>query len=77
MNYPLGEAILGFAGGPALDMAVVRGHHKYAATCGGWTARRSRTRVRELAAAYDPRWWRPAEPARLARRAADADGPGR
>ena len=30
MNYPLGEAILGFAGGPLLDMDVVRRHHSYA-----------------------------------------------
>jgi cyclomaltodextrinase len=30
MNYPLGEAILAFAGGSALDMDVVRSHHEYA-----------------------------------------------
>ena len=29
MNYPLAEAILGFAGGSRLDMDVVRGHHEY------------------------------------------------
>ena len=29
MNYPLAEAILGFAGGSRLDMGVVRGHHEY------------------------------------------------
>ena len=29
MNYPLGEAILGFAGGSRLDMAIARGHDQY------------------------------------------------
>jgi neopullulanase len=29
MDYPLGEAILGFAGGPSLDMGVVNAHHEY------------------------------------------------
>ncbi len=30
MGYPLAEAILGFAGGSRLDMAVVRGHQEFA-----------------------------------------------
>ena len=29
MNYPLAEAILGFAGGASLDMAIVAAHHEY------------------------------------------------
>lgn len=29
MNYPLGLAILGFAGGPAIDQAVIRGQSNY------------------------------------------------
>jgi cyclomaltodextrinase / maltogenic alpha-amylase / neopullulanase len=29
MNYPLGEAILGFVGGSSLDMGIVGGHHEY------------------------------------------------
>ena len=32
MNYPLAEAILGYAGGTELDTAVVRAHHEYAAS---------------------------------------------
>ena len=56
MNYPLGEAILGFAGGPLLDMDVVRRHHSYAAKPatagrpgirgpGRWSSRRPTTRT--------------------------------
>jgi cyclomaltodextrinase / maltogenic alpha-amylase / neopullulanase len=30
MNYPLAEAILGFAGGPTLNEALLRTHHEYA-----------------------------------------------
>ena len=29
MNYPLGEAILGFVGGSHLDMGIVTTHHEY------------------------------------------------
>ena len=54
MNYPLGEAILGFAGGPLLDMDVVRRHHSYARSLRPLDGPAFADRVRELAAAYDP-----------------------
>jgi len=53
MNYPLAEAILGFAGGPTLDTALAASHREY--------ARIHRTdgpafagRLGELLGAYDP-----------------------
>jgi neopullulanase len=53
MNYPLAEAIIGFAGGTALNEALLRSHHEYgrvtrldAATFAG--------RLTELLAAYAP-----------------------
>ena len=78
MNYPLGEAILGFAGGATWT----------------WTSSAATTSTprsvrpldgpafadgsMELAAAYDPDVVRgPAQPPRLARRAAAADDAGR
>ena len=54
MNYPLGEAILGFAGGPLLDMDVVRRHHSYARSLRPLDGPAFADRVMELAAAYDP-----------------------
>ena len=75
MNYPLGEAILGFAGMDDLDMAIVSTHHEYrlwvrpldgpafAAQGDG-----ARERVRP------GRRRRPAQRPRLARRAAPAHG---
>ena len=42
MDYPLAEAILGFAGGSRLDMGVVHAHHEYGATI--TAARRARLR---------------------------------
>ncbi len=54
MNYPLGEAILGFAGGSALDLAIVRSHHEYAANIRRLDGPAFASRVRELAGAYDP-----------------------
>ena len=70
MNYPLGEAILGFAGGPALDMDVVRRHHEYARSLRPLDGPAFADRVTELAAAYDPDVvGGPARPGRVARRA--------
>ena len=54
MNYPLGEAILGFAGGPTLDRAVVAGHHEYSQSVRPLDGRSFGTQVVHLAAAYDP-----------------------
>ena len=54
MNYPLGEAIMGFAGGSRIDLAVVRQHHQYAAHLQPLDAPAFAARVMELAAAYDP-----------------------
>ena len=68
MNYPLAEAIIGFAGGQQLDMAVVRAHHEYAGSVAPrdgagvrGTARGAPAGVRRL----DRRG--PAEPPRVAR----------
>ena len=54
MNYPLGEAILGFAGGSHLDMAVIGRHREYsvsvhpldgpASAGGSWSSPRRTTR---------------------------------
>ena len=54
MNYPLGEAILGFAGGSHLDMAVVRQHREYAEHVRPLDGPAFGGRVVELASAYDP-----------------------
>jgi cyclomaltodextrinase len=54
MNYPLAEAILGFAGGSALDMAVVRAHHEYAENIRPLDGPAFAARVLELSRAYDP-----------------------
>jgi cyclomaltodextrinase / maltogenic alpha-amylase / neopullulanase len=54
MNYPLAEAILGFAGGSGLNLAVVRGHPEYAANIRRMSGQMFASRVQELAAAYDP-----------------------
>src|SRR5213078_1440254 len=32
MNYPLGAALLGFAGGPRLDQVTLESHHRYRET---------------------------------------------
>ena len=53
MNYPLAEAILGFAGGTRLDMAVVRQHREYAANVRALDGPTFGARVMDLAAAYD------------------------
>jgi neopullulanase len=54
MNYPLTEAILGFAGGPALDMDVIRGHHEYRRTMAPLDGPGFAARLLETANAYDP-----------------------
>jgi glycosidase len=54
MNYPLGEAILGYVGGPSLDMGVVLGHHEYARFIRPLDAEAFSARLTELLAAYDP-----------------------
>jgi cyclomaltodextrinase len=54
MNYPLGEAILGYVGGSALNLVVVQGHHEYAANIRTLDGLGFAARVRELASVYDP-----------------------
>ena len=54
MNYPLGEAIIGFAGGSHLDLAIVRQHYEYASHLRPLDGPAFATRVMELAGAYDP-----------------------
>ena len=54
MNYPLGEAILGYAGGSALDLEIVRRHHEYAENIRHLDGPAFAARVGELAGAYDP-----------------------
>ncbi len=54
MNYPLGEAILGFAAGPMLDLSVVRGHLEYERNIRSLDGPAFAARLTELASAYDP-----------------------
>ena len=54
MNYPLGEAILGFAGGSHLDMGIVTTHHEYRLWVRPLDGPAFADRVVELANAYDP-----------------------
>jgi cyclomaltodextrinase len=54
MNYPLAEAILGYAGGQALNMDVVRAHHEYSGTVLPRDGTAFARRLLELLAAYDP-----------------------
>ena len=54
MNYPLAEAILGYAGGVELDMAVVRAHHEYAGSVIPRNGSAMGARLVELLGAYDP-----------------------
>jgi cyclomaltodextrinase / maltogenic alpha-amylase / neopullulanase len=54
MNYPLAEAILSFAGGPSLDMAVVRSHHEYRKRMGPLDGPGFAARLAETLEAYDP-----------------------
>jgi cyclomaltodextrinase len=54
MNYPLGEAIIGFTGGPDLDMAVVSTHHEYRLWVRPLDGPAFAEKVVELTDAYDP-----------------------
>jgi cyclomaltodextrinase / maltogenic alpha-amylase / neopullulanase len=54
MNYPLGEAILGFAGVTDLDMAIVSTHHEYRLWVRPLDGPAFAARVIELQGAYDP-----------------------
>ena len=78
MNYPLAEAILGYAGGASLDLEVVRPPSRIR----GWTAPARRTGVRRPGHRADValpprRGRRPAQPAWVPRRTSDADRPRR
>jgi neopullulanase len=55
MNYPLAEAILGFAGGSHLDMDVIGAHGTYGAAVRPLDGVAFGERLGELLAAYDPR----------------------
>jgi neopullulanase len=54
MDYPLAEAILGFVGGPSLDMDVVHGHHEYGRHLRPLDGPGFATRLVELLGVYDP-----------------------
>ena len=54
MNYPLAEAILGYAGGSALDADVIRRHHEYAGSVVARDGAAFGAKLQELLAAYDP-----------------------
>jgi neopullulanase len=54
MDYPLAEAILGFVGGPSLDMDVVFGHQQYRDTIRPLDGEAFAGRLVELISAYDP-----------------------
>jgi neopullulanase len=54
MDYPLGEAILGFAGGPSLDMGVVQAHLEYGRHLRPLDGPRFAERLMELLGVYDP-----------------------
>jgi neopullulanase len=54
MNYPLAEAILGYAGGSELNLAVVRAHSEYAGSVVLRDGAGFAGRLQELQAAYDP-----------------------
>ena len=78
MDYPLAEAILGFAGGSRLDMAVVRSHHEYGTNVTHLDGPAFAERLEDLLDAYEPEVVAvAAQPPRLARHAADAHGPRR
>ena len=54
MDYPLAEAILGFAGGPSLDMGIVHGHQEYRDTIRHLDGPGFAGRLVELLGIYDP-----------------------
>ena len=54
MDYPLAEAILGFAGGAHLDLGVIGAHREYGANVRAIDGPAFAARLGELLAAYDP-----------------------
>ncbi len=54
MDYPLAEAILGYVGGPSLDMTVVAGHHEYRQFLHPLDGSGFAARLVELLGVYDP-----------------------
>lgn len=54
MNYPLAEAIMAFAGGPSLDMDVVRSHHEYGLRMGPLDGAGFADKLQATLDAYDP-----------------------
>jgi neopullulanase len=54
MNYPLTEAILGYAGGSALDVAVINAHNEYAGSVVPRDGASFGRRLMELLSAYHP-----------------------
>ncbi len=54
MDYPLAEAILGFVGGPSLDMGVVNAHHEYSQHIRPLDGDAFGARLVELLGSYDP-----------------------
>jgi len=54
MDYPLGEAILGYVGGPSLDLGVVNAHHEYRKHIRHLDGPRFAARLADLLGAYDP-----------------------
>jgi neopullulanase len=54
MNYPLGEAIVGFVGGGRLDTSVIEQHHELSQSLHALDAAAFARRVLELESAYDP-----------------------
>ncbi len=54
MDYPLAEAILGFAGGAHLDLGVIGAHREYGANVHAIDGPAFAARLGELLTAYDP-----------------------
>lgn len=54
MDYPLAEAILGFVGGPSLDMNVVAAHHEFRQFLHPLDGAGFAARLVELLGVYDP-----------------------
>jgi neopullulanase len=54
MDYPLGEAILGYVGGPSLDMGVVGAHNEYREHLHPLDGPAFAARLVELLGVYDP-----------------------
>jgi cyclomaltodextrinase len=54
MDYPLAEAILGFVGGPNLDLEVVAAHHEYGQYLHALDGPGFAARLVELLGVYDP-----------------------